>query len=205
MFIPKDHIKLYEEFYSQKLNLQYLQFISAGPSTFRAFRKNIAYKTSSPSKIFKDWMSNYIENLNTKGSFKKMHNDAVLSLSKYWIQEAKIDLIKSQPHLIYKLVDLFFKHAPLYMHMSAKVADFIKKECYPALDSLVYYWLKIDNNVSFGKYKLSSMGDWPKDKYTYKEWHNYCQKEIKKLCLSKPPIIYDLYAWNVGRDKMEVA
>lgn len=205
--------KLYKIYYKQKMTRSTLIQFSVGPSTFRA------YSDLNPKKIFSIWHIKFTKSLIKKRkniSFPKLHKAACKSLENTWYNECSSTdkkkakkFFKEKPHLIFKLVDLYFKHIPLLIN---EISKDLKKEIINnsnvPLDKYVYEYLlskkKFPKNRDLFKNEFgvipNSMGTKPKNGKKWLAMYNRTQEIIKDYIDEQygglPRISFDLLAWD---------
>jgi hypothetical protein len=164
---------------------------------FRVFRK-----IEKPSVIYQEWAFDTVQSerferdvlpLQTQEQFENLHSELGRSLAKYWKNEAKQEL---SPPRLHKLLDVFVKRACELKLADSKMNDNLLAYGHVPMDSLVFNAL---DDIFSGILLLRgrTMGH-VKTEQAYR----FYQELIRELMaeLGSPPLHFEYYAWNVGRD-----
>ena len=167
-------------------------------------------------------MNNEIDKLNEYVDlpFESIYSDHFASLQKFWLRHTRCNLNnKDQNYLLYKLLDLFFKHVGLYQNLDKSLKATITQNTMPPIDSLVLKeMIKLKSDLSAeGETRLlaaipstPSMGNVPRSRSDYRgsyiDFRKDCHAFFKKWAVEHGtyPICYDLYAWHNNSDALKL-
>jgi hypothetical protein len=183
--------------YRQRDPIETFKSIGASGSMFRVFR-NI----DKPSVIYQKWAFDTVQgkgfardvlSLQTQAQFEAFHSKLGRSLATYWKNETKQELL---PPRLNKLLDVFVKRACELKLAESDINDQLFTYGHVPLDSLVFNAL---DDIFSGIFLLRgrTMGH-VKTEQAYR----FYQELIRNLMaeLGSPPLHFEYYAWNLGRD-----
>ena len=214
--------EIFKNFYNQRFSKEYVLLISVTNSTFRAFHKNKTYKKNTPSLIFRSWMNKNLDQLNKleKKNFNEIYQSCFKSLELYWLKKGGINLNTDKlRYLLYKLIDLFFKHALLYSKLSSRLKKKIAEKTMPPLDSFTLLAIKGKDRVLYAQNESKilnaipsnpSMGNTPKNGSSYNSNYLEFRKDCHQFFIkwakinSTFPLCYDLYAWQNNTGSLKI-
>ena len=180
--------------------------IGASGSMFRVFSG-----IEKPSLIYQNWaftqtqsqeFERQVLSLETQEHFEKSHSALGDSLFVYWKDNARGDGAEKElttSHKL-KLLDVFIKRACELRLSNPMMNDKLLKFGHVPLDSLVFSAL---DNIFSGSLLLTgrSMGEVKKDP-AYRFYQNLIRELMRELEPPKqyPPLYFEFYAWDLGRE-----
>lgn len=195
-------MEIIEKFFGRRESeLAYLVAISAEGSTFRSYRNTRIY---TPSSIFRTWaMASFANGQpmgialnmladanNPEATFRTLHNRACDSLNDYW-QKQEVDGSGLTYAQVRKLVDLLFKHLPLWCGFDERCRNSLLKHANVPLDKFTLYYIrKIARAHCIRIYANPRMGQVDTNNY------GAIQDIIRECVGGSPNLYYDMVAWN---------